>query len=180
MKIQILAFAAHPDDIELSCSGTLLLHHLKGYTTGIIDLTAGELGSRGSVELRRQEAKAAAEILGISVRENLQLRDGFFQNNEDSVRKVIEAIRRYQPDIILANALRDRHPDHGRAAQLVRDACFYSGLVKIETQWEGMAQTPWRPKRVFHYIQDTDLVPDFIVDISSTFVAKAPVMPMLS
>ncbi|MBK7690943.1 MAG: bacillithiol biosynthesis deacetylase BshB1 [Bacteroidetes bacterium] len=172
MKLDILAVAAHPDDAELSCSGTLLIHKLKGYKTGIIDLTQGELGSRGSIELRRQESEVASKIMKLDIRENLELRDGFFQNDEESQLKLIRMIRKYQPDIVLANAPQDRHPDHGRAALLTKDACYYSGLLKIETTLDGMMQKPWRPKKVFNYIQDQYLEPDFVIDISEVMSLK--------
>ncbi len=172
MKLDILAIAAHPDDAELSCSGTLILHKQKGYKTGIIDLTQGELGSRGSVEIRKQESNVASAIMQLDVRENLQFRDGFFKNDEEHQRALIQMIRKYQPNIVLANAPSDRHPDHGRAAQLTRDACFYAGLVKIETTLDGVNQQPWRPKKVFNYIQDQYLEPDFVIDISDVISQK--------
>ncbi len=172
MKIDILAIGAHPDDVELSCAGTLIVEKLNGKRVGVIDLTAGELGSRGDTETRKLEAAASSGILGLDVRENLYLQDGFFINDEQSQRKLITAIRKYQPEIILCNAPEDRHPDHGRAAQLVSDASFLSGLVKIETEFNGELQTPWRPKYVFHYIQDRHLEPDFLVDITSSFDKK--------
>lgn len=163
MKLDILAFGAHPDDVELSCSGTLLKHISQGKKAGIIDLTRGELGTRGNVELRNKEAASAAKILGVSVRENLGFADGFFQNDKKHQLEIIKKIRQYQPEIILANAPADRHPDHGRASQLVSDACFYSGLRKIIT---GKNQKAWRPKAVYFYIQDIYIKPDFMVDIS--------------
>ncbi len=166
MKLDILAFAAHPDDVELSCSGTIMKQIAQGKTVGIVDLTEGGLGSRGSIELRYQEAKAASEIMGISARENLQLPDGFFEINDDALMKVIAQIRRFQPEIVLANAVEDRHPDHGRAAALVSRACFLSGLRKIETTWEGKAQVAHRPKTVYHYIQDHFIKPDLVVDVT--------------
>jgi bacillithiol biosynthesis deacetylase BshB1 len=166
MKLDILAFAAHPDDVELSCSGTLIHHIAQGKKVGVIDLTAGELGSRGTTETREQEAREASRIMGIHVRENLGLPDGFFRNDTDEQMQVIMAIRKYQPDIILANAIHDRHPDHGRAAQLVREAAFYSGLLKIETTVDGQMQKPWRPKALYHYIQDRWIDPDLVVDIT--------------
>ncbi len=172
MKLDILAIAAHPDDAELSCSGTLLVHKLKGYKTGIIDLTQGELGSRGTIELRKQESAVASKIMQLDVRENLKLRDGFFQNDEASQLALIQMLRKYQPDIVLANAPQDRHPDHGRAASLARDACYYSGLRKIETTFDGVVQNPWRPKKVFNYIQDQYLEPDFVIDISEVISLK--------
>lgn len=166
MKLDILAFAAHPDDVELSCSGTLMHHIAMGKKVGVIDLTAGELGSRGTVATREQEAKDASRIMGIHVRENLGLPDGFFRNEVDEQMQVIMAIRKYRPEVILANAIRDRHPDHGRAAQLVSEAAFYSGLLKIETAIDGVVQEPWRPKAVYHYIQDRWIDPDLVVDIT--------------
>lgn len=166
MKVHILAFGAHPDDIELSCSGTLLKHKALGYTTAIVDLTEGERGTRGNVELRRQEAAESSKILGLSARWNLGLADAFFEINMESKLKVIEAIRYFQPEMVLTNAPSDRHPDHGRAAQLVTESCFYSGLVKIITHHQGIEQQPWRPKQVFHYVQDRYLKPDFLVDIT--------------
>lgn len=166
MKLDILAFGVHPDDVELGCSGTLLAAIAEGKQVGIVDLTAGELGTRGNAETRRMEAAKAAEILGIKIRENLGMADGFFQNNEAHQRAVIQVIRKYQPTIILANAPEDRHPDHGRSAKLVADAAFLSGLRKIETEFEGRAQEAWRPTYVFHYIQDRFLSPTFVVDIS--------------
>lgn len=172
MKLDLLAFGVHPDDVELSCSGVLLLEKSNGKKTGIIDLTEGELGTRGTAETRYQEAADAARILGVDVRENLQLADGFFKNDEDHQRKVIQVIRKYKPEIVLCNAPEDRHPDHGRSAQLVADASFLSGLVKIETTENGVAQEPWRPKYVLHYIQDRYLTPDFVVDISPVFEKK--------
>ena len=172
MKLDILAIAAHPDDIELSCSGTLAVHKNLGYKVGIVDLTKGELGSRGSVEIRKAEAKRASDILQIDIRENLGLKDGFFKNDEEHQLALIRAIRSYRPNIVLANAPNDRHPDHGRAAQLIKDACFLSGLIKIETELDGQRQVHWRPKKIFNYIQDLYLEPDFIIDITSTFEQK--------
>ncbi|MCB9246834.1 MAG: bacillithiol biosynthesis deacetylase BshB1 [Flavobacteriales bacterium] len=166
MKIDVLAFAAHPDDAELACAGTLLKMKEGGNSTGIIDLTAGELGTRGTPEIRREEARASAEILGLDVRECLHLPDGFFGEDEPSIRKVIGAIRAYQPSVILANAPSDRHPDHGRGGDLVRRAAFLSGLRRIETERNGIAQEPWRPKALFHYIQFRYHKPDFVVDIT--------------
>ncbi|MEZ5047337.1 MAG: bacillithiol biosynthesis deacetylase BshB1 [Chitinophagaceae bacterium] len=173
MNLDILAIAAHPDDAELSCAGTLILHKHIGHTTGILDLTEGELGSRGSVETRYQEAAHAKEILNLDYRGNLKLRDGFFEHNEESLLKLITQLRALRPKIVLANAIEDRHPDHGKAAQLIHDACFLSGLSKIETiDSDGNKQTPWRPKKTFHYIQDFYLEPHFIIDISSTMELK--------
>ena len=166
MKLDILAFGAHPDDIELGCSGTIAKEISLGKTVGIIDLTRGELGTRGSVEIRNSEARQAATVLGISVRENLDMRDGFFVNNEEHQLKVIEMIRKYQPEIVLCNAIDDRHIDHGKGSKLVSDACFLSGLRQIKTEFSGVAQEAWRPKVVYHYIQWKNLEPDFVVDIT--------------
>lgn len=165
-KLDILAFSVHPDDVELSCCGTVIKHIKLGHKVGVVDLTGGELGTRGSREIRAKEAQAAKEYLNLSIRENLQMRDGFFRYNDENLLKLITIIRKYQPEIVLANAKTDRHPDHGRAAKLCSDACFYSGLRKIKTQDAGHAQDPWRPKAVYHYIQDYNLKPDFVVDIS--------------
>ncbi len=172
MKLDILAFGAHPDDVELSCSGVLILERNNGKKVGIIDLTEGELGTRGSVESRYEEARNAAEIIGVAIRENLQLADGFFLNDKESQLKVIQTIRNYCPDIIICNAPEDRHPDHGKGSALVTDAAFLSGLSKIETSLNGIAQKAWRPKYVLNYIQDRYLEPDFVVDISSVFDKK--------
>ena len=172
MKLDLLAFGVHPDDIELSCAGTLLTEKLNGKKTGAIDLTQGELGSRGSAEIRKQEATAAAKILQLDVRENLLMADGFFKNDEAHQRQVITAIRKYQPEIILCNAPEDRHPDHGRSAQLVEDAAFLSGLRKIDTFDNGQLQEIWKPKYVFHYIQDRYLNPNFVIDISAVMDKK--------
>lgn len=166
MKVDILAVGIHPDDVELSCSGTILKHIAAGYRCGILDLTEGELGTRGTPELRKAEASKAAEILGVSFREVMNLRDGFFGNSNEEMLEVVKRIRRYQPDIVLCNAIDDRHPDHGRAAKLVAEACFYSGLRRIETLLEGNLQEAWRPKAVYHYIQDRYLTPDFAVDVT--------------
>jgi bacillithiol biosynthesis deacetylase BshB1 len=166
MKLDILAFGAHPDDVELGCAGTILKEIALGKKVGIIDLTRGELGTRGSADLRDQEAAASAQILGVSVRENLRFRDGFFANDEAHQLEVIKMIRKYQPEIVLCNAIDDRHIDHAKGSQLVSDACFLSGLMKIETQLDGQAQQAWRPKLVYHYIQWNDIKPDFVVDIS--------------
>ncbi|RYY10954.1 MAG: bacillithiol biosynthesis deacetylase BshB1, partial [Chitinophagaceae bacterium] len=149
-KLHILAIAVHPDDIELGCAGTLIKHAIKGQAVGIVDLTRGELGTRGTPELRLQEAADAAAIMGIPVRENASMRDGFFLNDEANQIQIIRYLRRYQPEIVIANALEDRHPDHGRAGKLIADACFLSGLRKVVTEENGKPQAPWRPKRVFH------------------------------
>ncbi len=172
MKLHILAIAAHPDDVELSCAGTLIKHALAGQATGVIDLSESELSTRGTVENRYKEAKAAGEVMGIKVRHNLKMADGFFRNDEAHQRMIITYIRHYKPEIVLANAIADRHPDHSRGGRLISDACFYSGLRKIETTWEGKPQEAWRPKRVFHYLQDRHAEPNFIVDISDTFDKK--------
>jgi N-acetylglucosamine malate deacetylase 1 len=173
MKLDILAFGAHPDDVELSCSGILYSHVQQGKKVGVVDLTEGELGSRGTVQTRYAEAEAASKVLGLSARVNLKMRDGFFTNDEAHQMLIIAQLRKYQPDIVLINAPHDRHPDHGKGAQLLKDSCFLSGLVKIETKHEnGEKQAPWRPKRVFHYIQDSFIEPDIIIDISSSFEAK--------
>jgi bacillithiol biosynthesis deacetylase BshB1 len=173
LKIDILAFAAHPDDVELGCSGTLIKHQKLGLTTGIVDLTAGELGTRGNAELRKLESKKATQILNLKVRENLGFADGFFKNDKEHLLPIIQKIRKYQPDIVLANAIEDRHPDHGRAAKLVADACFYAGLLKIETFDENNTiQKAWRPKSLFHYIQYNYIKPDFIIDISDEIDQK--------
>jgi bacillithiol biosynthesis deacetylase BshB1 len=165
-KLDILAFGAHPDDVELGCGGTLLAAVAEGKKIGIIDLTHGELGTRGTVADRLKEALLAGEIIGAAVRENLGMKDGFFINDQVHQMMIIEMIRKYQPDIILCNAPEDRHPDHGKAAKLVADATFLSGLVKIETTHNGVAQAAWRPSQVFHYIQSRNLQPSFVMDIS--------------
>lgn len=172
MKLDILAFGAHPDDVELSCAGTLMVEKWHGKKIGVVDLTQGELGTRGSAELRKQEAAAAAEILQLDVRENLELADGFFKNDEVHQRQIIRVIRKYQPEIILCNAPEDRHPDHGRSAQLLEDAVFLSGLRKIETEDDGRLQEVWRPSYVFNYIQDRYLHPNFVIDISEVMEQK--------
>jgi N-acetylglucosamine malate deacetylase 1 len=172
IKLDILAIAIHPDDLELSASGTLMVEVANKKKVGILDLTHGELGSRGTPQLRLQEAQKAAEIMGIHVREFLNFRDGFFAYDETNLLEIVKRIRKYQPEIVLANAVSDRHPDHGRAAKLIADACFYAGLVKIETTLEGSTQGPWRPKALYHYIQDHALEPDFVVDVSSVIDRK--------
>ena len=172
MKLDILAFGAHPDDVELGCAGTLLVEKANGKKVGVIDLTQGELGTRGSVELRRKEAAAAAKILQLDVRENLELADGFFKNDEVHQRQIIRVIRKYQPEIIICNAPEDRHPDHGKAAQLMEDAVFLSGLRKIETADNGQPQQVWRPAHVFNYIQDRYLHPNFVINISEVMEQK--------
>ena len=173
MKLDILAIAAHPDDAELGCGGTIAKHTSLGYKVGIVDLTRGELGTRGTPETRQKEASDSAKILGVSVRENLGLPDGFFQNSSESQLAVIRAIRTYQPRIILANAVYDRHIDHGKGASLAYDASFLSGLVKIETvSADGKKQAPWRPEAVYHYVQSQFISPDFVIDISAEWETK--------
>lgn len=171
MKIDILAFGSHPDDVELGCGGTIAKEVSRGKKVGIVDLTRGELGTRGTAEIRDEEAAAAAKILGVAVRENLNMRDGFFVNDEEHQLAVIRMLRKYQPDIVLCNAVHDRHIDHGKGSKLVSDACFLSGLRKIETEYNGEPQQAWRPKAVYHYIQWENLVPDIVVDITG-FNAK--------
>lgn len=172
MKLDILAFGAHPDDVELGCSATLAKEVSLGKKVGIIDLTRGELGTRGSVAIRNSEAAMAAKILGVQVRENLDMRDGFFVNDESHQLQVIEMIRKYQPEMVLCNAIADRHIDHGKGSQLVSDACFLSGLTKIETHHNGQKQAAWRPKVVYHYIQWQTIEPDFVVDVSAFMDVK--------
>ena len=166
MKLDILAFGAHPDDVELGCGGTIAKEIKLGKKVGIVDLTRGELGTRGSAEIRDNEAAKAAKILGVSVRENLRMRDGFFVNDEAHQLQIIEMIRKYKPEIVLCNAIDDRHIDHGKGSRLVSDACFLSGLRRIETKLENKEQEAWRPKVVYHYIQWKNIEPDFVVDIS--------------
>ena len=166
MKLDILAFGAHPDDVELGCGGTIAKELHLGKKIGIVDLTRGELGTRGSAEIRDKESAKAAEILGVTVRENLKMRDGFFKNDEEHQLKVIEMIRKYKPEIVLCNAIDDRHIDHGKGSKLVSDACFLSGLRRIETYHDGKVQEVWRPKVVYHYIQWKNIEPDFVVNIT--------------
>ena len=172
VKLDILAFGAHPDDVELGCGGTVAKEVSNGKKVGIIDLTRGELGTRGSVDLRDQESKLASNILGLELRENLNFKDGFFQNNESNQIEIIKVIRRYRPEIVLCNAEDDRHIDHPKAAELVSSACFLSGLRKIETSDNGKNQLEWRPKNVYHYIQWKNSSPDFLVDISGFISIK--------
>lgn len=173
MKLDILVLASHPDDAEISCAGTIARHVAMGHKVGIVDLTKGELGTRGTPELRTKEAAEAAKILGIAVRENLGLKDGFFQNDPTHQLAVIRAVRRFQPTIVLANAVYDRHIDHGKGASLAYDACFLSGLVRVESVDEnGKKQQPWRPANVYHFIQSLYIEPDFIVDISDYWEKK--------
>jgi len=172
MKLDILAFGAHPDDIELSCAGTLIKAVKAGKKVGIVDLTEGQLGTRGTAELRLKEAANAAKIIGASVRDNLGMMDGYFVNDHEHRNKLIQKIRQYQPEIVIANAQVDRHPDHGRASDMVTEACFYAGLVNIKTQWEGKEQKAFRPDRIFYYMQHHSYDPAFVVDISDEMEAK--------
>jgi bacillithiol biosynthesis deacetylase BshB1 len=172
MKLDVLVFAAHPDDAELGCSGTIISLVAEGKRVGIIDLTQGELGTRGTAQTRLEEATTSSEILGLSARENLNLGDGFFEINENTILQLVKMIRKYQPDTILANAPLDRHPDHGRGAELQVRAAFLSGLVKIKTELDGQQQAPWRASNFYHYIQDRYLTPDFVIDITSHFDKK--------
>ena len=172
LKLDILAFGAHPDDVELGCAGTLLGAIAEGKKVGVIDLTKGELGTRGSISQRLSEAQLASEVMGLTIRENLEMADGFFINNKEHQLIIIETIRRFQPSIIFCNAPEDRHPDHGRAASLVAEAAFLSGLKKIQTIHNGVAQEAWRPTQVFHYIQSRNLTPNFVVDISNHIEKK--------
>ncbi|MFO7703114.1 MAG: bacillithiol biosynthesis deacetylase BshB1 [Psychroflexus maritimus] len=172
MKVDILAFGAHPDDIELSCSGVLAKEVSKGKKIALVDLTQGEMGTRGSKQIRKQEALKAAEILGAETRVNLQFRDAFVQNDEPHQLRIIEQIRRFQPEIVFCNAIEDRHIDHAKASQLVSDACFLSGLRKLETSFENQTQEAWRPKLVYHYIQWKEIEPDVVVDISGYMEKK--------
>jgi N-acetylglucosamine malate deacetylase 1 len=172
MKLDILAIGAHPDDIELSCSGTLLVHIKTGYKVGILDLTKGELGTRGTPQIREEEAREASRIMGIHARESLDLGDGFFQKDRDSPLKVVSIIRKYSPEIVVCNAVTDRHPDHGRAASLVSDAVFLSGLSKVETELDETVQKAWKVKAVYHSIQDRYIKPDFIIDVTSVWEQK--------
>ncbi len=172
MKLDLLAFAAHPDDTELACSGTLAKHVNLGMKVGVVDFTRGEMGTRGTPEIRDQEAADAAEILGLSLRENLRFADIFFEDDKQHQLEIVKSIRKYRPDIILANAIRDRHPDHGKASSLVSKAVFMAGLQKIETVVDGEVQTPWRPKALYCYIQSNYIEPDFVVDVSDYWDAK--------
>ncbi|MEE9439041.1 MAG: bacillithiol biosynthesis deacetylase BshB1 [Saprospiraceae bacterium] len=167
MKLDILAIGVHPDDVELSCAGTLLRHIDNGYKVGILDLTQGEMGTRGSAKIRLEEAENSRKLMGAIIRENLGIADGFFEHNKENILKISKVIRTYRPDVILANAVADRHPDHGRAAKLVSDTCFYSGLKKVvQVNDDGDDLLPWRPKVLYHYVQDRDIKSDFVVDIS--------------
>ena len=173
MKLDILVLAAHPDDTELGCGGTIARQIALGNKVGIIDFTRGELGTRGTLETRDSEAAESAKILGVSARENLNLRDGYFQNTKESQHVVAGAIRKYRPEIILANAVHDRHPDHGKGSELAYDASFMAGLIKVETYDDaGKLQQPWRPKVIYHYIQSQLIPPDFVVDVSDYWDTK--------
>ena len=172
LKLDILAVGAHPDDVELGCGATLAKEISLGKKVGILDLTRGELGTRGSAEIRDQEAKNAAVILGVEIRENLAFSDGFFINDKSHQLEIIKIIRKYKPNVVLCNAFKDRHIDHSKGSKLVSDACFLSGLVKIETQLNGKVQDAWRPKQVYHYIQWENLTPDFVVDVSGFVETK--------
>jgi len=172
MKLDLLVLAAHPDDAELCCSGAILSYTENGKKAGIVDLTQGELGTRGSVSERESEANASAKILGLSVRENLGLPDGYLNDNPEAIHAIIAAIRKYQPETVLINAKYDRHTDHGKGAEISSKACFLSGLVKIETTFAGIKQQAWRPKMVFHFIQDRYIKPDFVLDITPYWEKK--------
>src|SRR5690606_24967148 len=176
LKLDLLVITVHPDDAELGCAGTILKHIAAGKKVGIVDLTQGELGTRGTADTRKQEADDASSLLGISIRENLKMRDGFFKNDEEHQLKVITIIRKYQPEIILSNALRDRHPDHGRAGELVNDAVFLSGLRKIDTYEDGKLQIPHRPRLLLQLIQDYYIKPDIVVDITDYWQQKVKVI----
>lgn len=171
-KLDILVLPVHPDDAELGCGGAILKHIAAGKKVGVVDLTRGELGTRGSAEIRAQEAAAASEILGLTIRENLGLPDGFFQNTQEYQLKVIEVIRKYQPDIVITNAHYDRHPDHGRASDLVEASTFLSGLRKIETYFNGELQKEWRPNLLLHFIQDQYIQPDIVIDVTEYWDKK--------
>ena len=172
MKLDILVFSVHPDDAELACAGTILKHIAAGKQVGIVDLTRGELGTRGSAEIRDQEAIASARILGLQFRENLGMKDGFFRNDEKHQIKIIEMIRKYQPEIVLSNALHDRHPDHGRAGDLIFDASFLSGLIKVKTFYNDTDQQAWRPRMILQYIQDRYIEPDILIDVTDFWDKK--------
>jgi bacillithiol biosynthesis deacetylase BshB1 len=170
MKLDLMAIGVHPDDVELGCSGVIMNEIKRDKKVGVIDLTQGELGTRGDVETRYREAAKAAKIMGVHLRENLKMRDGFFKNDEEHQLKLIQVLRKYQPEVVIGNILHDRHPDHGRAGQLISDSCFLSGLSKIQTNDEnGGEQQKWRPKYLLHYIQDWYHEPDILFDISDVF-----------
>jgi len=171
-KLDLLVLAAHPDDAELGCGGTIVRLVQEGKKVGIVDLTQGELGTRGTAEIRLKEAEAAAAVMGVHVRENLGLRDGRFQNNEEDQLAIIRCVRKYRPEMVITNAPTDRHPDHGRAALLVADACFYAVLRRIVSGYDGLTQEAWRPKSVFHFVQSQSLPIDFVVDITAQWPVK--------
>ena len=172
MKLDILAIAAHPDDAELSCSGTIAAHIAKGYKVGILDLTKGEMGTRGTPEIRMQESAASSDILGLTVRENLGFKDIYFKDDTSHQEAIARVLRKYQPEIVLANAITDRHPDHGKGGSLASHACFISGLRKLETDLDGVPQEAWRPKYIYHYIQNNFIEPELVVDISAYWEIK--------
>jgi len=178
--LDILVLAAHPDDAELCCGGTILKHIALGKKVGILDFTKGELGTRGNAEIRLQESEKATQLMGISFRGNLELEDGFFENNAENQKKIIRFIRKFRPEIILANAVYDRHPDHTRASELARESCFYSGLRKIITYWDDINQEAWRPRAVYHYVQDRYLSPNLVVDITEFMDKKLEVLNAFS
>ncbi|MBX2870681.1 MAG: bacillithiol biosynthesis deacetylase BshB1 [Saprospiraceae bacterium] len=181
MKVDILAIGVHPDDVELACSGTLLRHIDEGKSVGLLDLTRGELGTRGTAEIRDREAAESAQKMGASFRKNLAMADGFFQYTPENIKAIIRIIRMHQPEIVLANAISDRHPDHGRAAKLTADACYYAGLAKVETLDDaGQVQARWRPSAVYHYIQDYNLEPDLVVDVSGYMDRKMELIKTFS
>lgn len=171
-QVDILAIGVHPDDIELGCGGMLIASIKQDKKVAIVDLTRGELGTRGTAETRKQEAASAAESMGVNFRENLEMEDGFFEITKENVLKLVQAIRKYRPKVVLCNAPHDRHPDHGRASELTVRACFLAGLRRVRTEWEGESQTHWRPANVYHYIQDNYLEPDFLFDISDVMKEK--------
>lgn len=180
IKLDILAFGAHPDDVELGCSATIAKEISLGKKVGIIDLTRGELGTRGSAEIRELEAKNAAAILGVTIRKNLELEDGFFINNKINQLEIVKMIRKYKPQIVLCNAIDDRHIDHSKGSNLVSDACFLAGLIKIETELKGIKQEVWKPKQVYHYIQWKNLEPDFVVDVTGFMDIKVAAVKAFS
>jgi bacillithiol biosynthesis deacetylase BshB1 len=171
MKVDILAIGAHPDDVELGCGATIAKEISNGKKVGIIDLTRGELGTRGTAKTRDSESEHAANILGVSFRVNMNFADGFFLNDKKHQLEIIKMIRKYKPEIVLCNAVEDRHIDHGKGSKLVSEACFLSGLIKVETKYNHKAQQPWRPKHVYHYVQWKNLEPDFVIDVSG-FIEK--------
>ena len=178
--LDILVFGAHPDDVELGCAGTIMLHLDLGFRVGIIELTRGELGTRGSAEIRDKESEKAASLMGVSYRLNLHLKDGFFNNNESTQLEIIKHIRRLKPKVVIANATEDRHPDHGRASSLIKTSCFLSGLSKIQTTLNNKIQTPWRPNNLFYYTQFNQVKPDFLIDISNYMNKKLDVVKCYS